>query len=326
MVLCAVVEARYAERLRKYLKSANLMLRGYAPSKTYRKGFVLFPVSRKFRSKFTPSIEFTSAKLKKSEAKPEPILPFDVIGDICIIKAGKRGISYAREAKKIRLSHTFIRRVFVKVGQTEGVERVPRLRPADGDGSSLTLHRENGLGFWIDVTRAYFNPRLNVERLRIAQMVRRDETVLDMFAGVGPFGLTIAKFSGASVDCVDVNNHACASLKKNVVLNGLEELVRVFCQDIRDFQNKEAYDRIIMNLPFGSLEFAQLALRLGKPNCKIHVYVGGIDSSILAKTLLDAFRSKSGRVRLDKITSVFEYAPRKWIFRADVGVSERKSA
>ena len=87
------------------------------------------------------------------------------------------------------------------VAQDEGVHGPQRRRtlvPLAGEGSFRTLHRENGFELDVDVSRAYFSPRLGREHARVAALVRPGETVLDLFCGVGPFAL-LSPGTGARV-------------------------------------------------------------------------------------------------------------------------------
>jgi len=56
---------------------------------------------------------------------------------------------------------------------------------------------------------------LSTERIRIADQVKNGDKVVDMFAGIGPFSILIAKrFSEAEVIAVDKNPVAIKYLRK----------------------------------------------------------------------------------------------------------------
>ena len=86
----------------------------------------------------------------------------DVVGDIAIVKmedlprGEKRKIGEAllREVKSVRC-------VYEQEGGIEGQHRLRRLRHLAGEARTLTLHRENGCAFRVDVARCYFSPRLS---------------------------------------------------------------------------------------------------------------------------------------------------------------------
>ena len=83
--------------------------------------------------------------------------------------------------------------VYGQEGGIEGDFRLRKLRHLGGEERTTTLHKENGLRLKLDVETCYFSPRLSTERLRIADQVEEGEKVLNMFAGVGPYSILIAK-------------------------------------------------------------------------------------------------------------------------------------
>ena len=64
--------------------------------------------------------------------------------------------------------------------------------------------KENGSSYEFDFSRVYWNPRLSTEHMRVVQEVKRGDTVLDVFAGVGPFAIPAAR-AGATVLANDLN-------------------------------------------------------------------------------------------------------------------------
>ena len=55
----------------------------------------------------------------------------------------------------------------------------------------------------------YFSPRLANERKRITSLVKPGETVVDMFAGVAPFSIMIAKYANPKIIyAIDKNKDA----------------------------------------------------------------------------------------------------------------------
>ena len=83
------------------------------------------------------------------------------------------------------------------------------------------------LRFMVDVEKCYFSPRLSTERARIADLVEDGEVVLNMFAGVGPYSITIAKRKKAEVYSNELNEAAYRLHLENNRLNKVEE--RITC-------------------------------------------------------------------------------------------------
>lgn len=199
----------------------------------------------------------------------------DVIGDIAILgpKGGGKGITKDLAVSLLEELPN-VKCVFQQVGGIEGEFRLRRLRHLAGENRTLTLHRESGCSFRVDVRRCYFSPRLSTERLRLAKEVGESERVLNMFAGVGPFSIVIAKKSGAGVTSCELNAFACKLHAENVKLNKVEGLVSVMNLDASDLRKRldGSYDRILMPHPSASDRFLPVALSMVTRGGVIHYY------------------------------------------------------
>ena len=199
---------------------------------------------------------------------------FDVIGQIAVASFNrkvkrKEAIEFA---KRVILKNKHIKSVFMKVGKIEGEERKAKLRFLYGENRSVTRHVENGCVFEVDIRKVFFTPRLSSERKRVRDQVKKGEDVLDMFCGVGPFSVPIAKVAG-SVYAIDINADAIRLLKKNLSLNHIENVTAMRMDARRAPEEiKLKFDRIIMNLPAKAIEFLPYALRMCKSKCVIHLY------------------------------------------------------
>jgi tRNA (guanine37-N1)-methyltransferase len=199
----------------------------------------------------------------------------DVIGDIVIIR-----MEGLREREKRRTAETLleelknVKGVFEQLGGIEGEHRLRSLKHLAGRKETMTLHRENGCVFKVDVARCYFSPRLSTERLRVANEVREGESVLNMFAGVGPFSIPIAKGTSAKVTSCEINSFACELHRTNNRLNKVEGMINVVEGDamaLPDLTN-ELFDRILMPHPSKADRFLPVALKLANKTSVIHYY------------------------------------------------------
>jgi len=124
------------------------------------------------------------------------------------------------------------------------------------------------------VRRCYFSPRLSTERLRIAKEVSSSERVLNMFAGVGPFSIVIAKKRGAKVTSCELNRYACELHEENVRLNKVGGLVDVHNIDASEVVNKLGgkFDRVLMPHPSASNKFLAQAISMAAKVGVVHYY------------------------------------------------------
>ena len=175
--------------------------------------------------------------------------------------------------------------------------------------------------FHIDVAKTYFSPRLSTEHNRITSNVKKGETVVDLFAGVGPFAIPIAKkIKNVQVYAIDVNPNAIALLKRNITTNRTEKQVIPFLGDahkiVREKLSGKA-DRVIMNLPETAIEYVDVACEALKTKGGIiHYYsfVSASDQTETAKVRLTEEVNKNQRQikKIQVAKTVREVAPYTW--------------
>ncbi|MGB9778294.1 MAG: class I SAM-dependent methyltransferase [Candidatus Bathyarchaeales archaeon] len=198
----------------------------------------------------------------------------DFVGDIAIIEIPLELEAYrALIGEAIFKTHENVQTVLAKAGAVSGTYRLREFSVIAGKPKTETIHKEYGCQFYVDLAKAYFSPRLSYEHNRIASLVNDGETVIDMFAGVGPFSILIAKtHESVKVYAIDVNPDAIEFLQKNIRLNRVEDKVRPILGDAKQIVEEKLLgmaDRVIMNLPEKAIEFLDAA-------CKAIKLTGGI--------------------------------------------------
>ncbi|HJX04804.1 MAG TPA: class I SAM-dependent methyltransferase family protein, partial [Thermoplasmata archaeon] len=204
-----------------------------------------------------------------------PLLPssYDTIGSIAVVKMADEMETYAPQiGKAIMGTQKAIRTVCVDSGVVEQF-RTRNIKIVAGEKTTETVHKEYGLVFKMDLRKVFFSPRLATERETVAKQVKPGEVVIDMFAGIGPFSIMIAKSrSPKMVYAIDLNPEAIAYMKENIVLNKVQDVVPVEGDAREKIGEIEPADRIIMNLPHDAHGFVADALRALKPGGVIHYY------------------------------------------------------
>jgi len=190
---------------------------------------------------------------------------FDVVGDIAIIRRPCTSQANTQTAAKaIMNSHRNVKTVLLQASPVAGDLRLRRLTHVAGENKTSTVHREFGSSFSVDVAKCYFSPRLSHERMRIARKVEPDETVVNMFAGVGCFSIMIAKHANpAKVFSIDVNPAAIKFMQENIRLNRVYGKVTPLLGDSKEIitnQLQRVADRVLMPLPEKALEYLPYAL------------------------------------------------------------------
>jgi len=313
---------------------------------------VLIPISRRPKPeelaalKKLGSIKVVSADLPVASARPKDLISildgkllpyllaqlprsYDVVGDIVVLESLSTDLfPHKKEIGEALMDlHPSVKTVLLKTGKVEGEFRVPRLEVLAGKERFDTVHTEYGMKFKVDLSKVYFSPRLGSERYRVASSVLDGETVVDMFAGVGPFSLMIAKRAKAKVYSVDLNPDAIKFLNENIIVYRLRGEVIPICGDAREISKQLAgvADRVVMNLPASSLSFLDAASEVLKSSgSMIHIYLFAAD-----KPLINAeknFTEAAGRLfkhyEIRGARVVKPVAPKEWQVALDVWASK----
>jgi tRNA (guanine37-N1)-methyltransferase len=256
-------------------------------------------------------------------------LGYDIIGDLAIFEIPEgSGIAPEEAVDEIRKTHPRIRTVLQRTGEREGEFRLRKTRKLYGKETE-TVHKEHGFRFKLDPTKVYFSPREATERERIASMVRPGETVMVMFAGVGPYGIVIAgKQPGVrKVYQVEINPEGVEYMSQNIAMNKLGHLVVPVQGDVREacrpYYGK--CDRVLTPLPRESHRFLDVALScLGRKGI-IHFYAVGRHAKGLGKkeseeqlfsgplqNLRDACGKVGRKARIMARKKVLPFSPGSW--------------
>lgn len=195
---------------------------------------------------------------------------YELIGDIAIIDQHEENVM---DIANVLLQHKNIKTVFQATSAVSGEYRTRELLFIAGENKNETIYRENGCRYLLDVTSVYFTPRLSTERMRIAGQITDGEKVVDMFAGIGPFSILIAKrYPLVHVIAIDKNPVAIKYLRENAKLNKLKNI------EIKEGDAREEVvgiadaDHVIMNLPHSAMDFIDAALGIMKRGGIIHYY------------------------------------------------------
>jgi tRNA (guanine37-N1)-methyltransferase len=173
----------------------------------------------------------------------------------------------------------------------------------------------------VDPRKAYFNPRLSNERRRIASLVRDGEVIVDMFSGVGPFAIMIAKLSRPNlVYAIDLNPEAIRLMRENVELNKVQGVVPLEGDARQWVFDLPCADRVIMNLPHSAIDFFADALTRLKLGGVMHLY--HICDRKDFPQVLDELKQKAFgmgvRIEVLRSEELKTYSPSASVFSADL--------
>ncbi len=283
MTRCLKVPRQDAEEARNAAIEAGVLDRGHRISRDGE--HVYIPVTADLEGRWemvdwdAPVREETEGDYRRIAQVPEELrdlLPssFDIIGDVAIVRLPPELEEHSKAIGEAMLTAGSNLRLVLRDGGVKGETRVRELESIAGEGESETLHTEFGVRMLVDPRRVYFNPRLANERHRIAQLVREGETIIDMFAGAGPFPLVIWKNSPpARIYAVDLNPAAVEYMEKNIRLNRTDGITPLQGDVNEVMEGLPLADRIIMNLPQSAADFLPLAISRCRPGATLHLYL-----------------------------------------------------
>lgn len=298
----------------------------------YEGDYIILPIREEIKGYNTVDHNFLPIEKRKTslrDALSKTIPPsyliklraFDTVGNIVLIHLGDELIPYKKTIGEALLElNPSIKTVFRK-DIIEGEYRVPKVELIAGEYQTETIYQEFGVRILLDISKVYFSPRLSQERKRIASLVKKDEIVLDMFCGVGPFALMISKKAESKrIYAIDINESAIYYLKKNIALNRCENIVPVLGDSRYEIKSIENPDRIIMNLPHSASDFLSDVFSTYDES-KVHFYSVSENISLVKKKI-----TEEGIRHNKKIEFIFErivksYSPNTDIYCIDFNFS-----
>lgn len=239
---------------------------------------------------------------------------FDTIGDIVILEIpdelyGKRQIIGDAAYK-----FTKRKAIYMKKSAVKGTIRIRELEFLAGTDDSVTIHKEHGARLKLDVREVYFSPRLATERKRVMESVSDGEKILDMFCGIGPFPIVIARNKNVEIAAVDINESAIKYLEENIELNKLKGSIKPYCGDVREVAKSFncKFDRIIMNLPGLAYTFLDVAVDLIEDGGIINYYEFSSSYEQGIKRLESACENAGKKVEIVNCRKVKSISPDEW--------------
>ena len=250
---------------------------------------------------------------------------YDLVGKIAVLEIPEELQEYSEAiGHAFHSVHGNFETVLAKQGAISGLTRVREYELLWGEDTTKTVHMEYGCRLAVDLEKAYFSPRLLEEHHRVASMVQEGEAVLDMFCGVGPFAIHIAKRVKAHVIAIDINPHAIELLRESISLNRLVGTIEPVVADASEYATtmEASVDRVIMNHPSGAEGFVKDGCGVLRSGGVLHYYdfVGGEDPEGEMRRSITRLIEESGRAigEINLVRRVRDSAPYEYQLVADV--------
>lgn len=230
-------------------------------------------------------------------------MKFKKIGDILLLDN-----NYSKEDFEV-LSKKHNVKTIMKIDHIQGTKREPVYKILYGSETE-TIHKENGCLFKLDLAKVMWSKGNNNERLRIAKLVEDDETVIDMFAGIGYFSIPIGVHSNAKeVISIEINPNSYQFLCDNVKLNKLNNITPVLGDCMVETPKFRA-DRIVMGYVKTTHHYLKVAIDSLNEGGILH-YHETVPEKLMSTRPIERIIAQAGgrEVELLKINKIKKYAP-----------------
>jgi len=252
---------------------------------------------------------------------PANILPsgYHILGHVLLLKLSKKALRHKKKiGSSILQMFPYIKTVALQKG-VSGEFRLPKVEILAGNKNTKTIHRELNCTFKLDASKIMWSKGNHFERQRMLQIVRPNEIVVDMFAGIGYWSVILSKHAKARwIICLEKNPKSFNYLIENISLNKLQNITAIET-DCRNFSTTMKADRIIMGYFPGTLNFLPYALNISKKGTIIHFHEIAKNHESLKKAIL-----KHKSLKITNIRQVKEYSPSKRHFVFDLEVKHTK--
>jgi len=264
----------------------------------------------------TPFDQIKESLLKHVPSELIKHLPtkWEKVGEVLTIKLDCNLEKYKEKVCEKYAEMLNCKTVLNNLGGISGAYRKPKVEIIYGSKNTETIHIENGIRFKLDPAKIMFSSGNMHERLRMANVSNIDETVVDLFAGIGYFTMPMAVYSKPKkIFACEINPESYGFLCENIVLNNVTTIVEPLQGDNRNTSPKDVADRVIMGYLKDTYRFLPTAFNCLKNHIGIiHYHSVSPNESIPGRSLkfiqkaAKKYNRKSKLLAYKKIKS---YAP-----------------
>ena len=230
-------------------------------------------------------------------------MKYKKIGDILIIDKNYPDDDFEKLSEKHNV------KTIMEIDHIQGTKREPVYRILYGNETE-TINKENGCLFKLDLAKVMWSKGNNNERLRIAKLVRDDETVIDMFAGIGYFSIPIGVHSNAKqVYAIEINPNSYHYLCENIKLNKLDNITPILGDCMVETPKLKA-DRILMGYVKTTHHYLKVAIDSLNEGGILH-YHETVPEKLMNSRPIDRIVAQAGdrEVELLKVNKIKKYSP-----------------
>lgn len=198
---------------------------------------------------------------------------WEKLGDVAIIKIPPELKNQSNILGKIYADVLGCKTILNDIGGISGELRKPEVEIIYGSKNTETIHTENKVRFKLDPQKVMFSSGNMNERGRMGTISNSNETVVDLFAGIGYFTLPMAVHSRpGKIYAIEKNPVSFDYLCQNIPLNNVSSIVEPIHGDNRMVAPKNVANRVIMGFFGDTHQFLPVAFECLKNNCGVIHY------------------------------------------------------
>ena len=228
-------------------------------------------------------------------------MKYKKIGDVLILNDNPGNLEKLAEKHNVK--------TIMQINHIQGTKREPVYKILYGSETE-TINKENKCLFKLDLSKVMWSKGNVNERLRIAKLVGDNETVLDMFAGIGYFSIPIGVHSNArDVISIEINPNSYHYLCENIELNRCSNITPVLGDCLVETPKYKA-DRILMGYVKTTHHYLKVAVNSLNKGGIIH-YHETVPEKLMESRPISRIKQAAGDrdVELLKINKIKKYAP-----------------
>lgn len=289
-----------------------------------KNGFIEIPVTESFdKYEFTlveqdkPEYYLQKQTLISSLNIPESekkLLPrgWNILGDIIIVTLNEKLEHRRKEIGEALLClYLGCKTVLLDRG-ISGQMRQPLREIIAGNGTE-TIHKERGCLFMLDAMRIMFSQGNLAEKERMSKL-GKNETVVDMFAGIGYFSIPMAVHSKPKkIFSIEINPVSFGYLKENIKLNKVVDIIEPVSGDCSKLTPRNMANRVIMGYLDG-LEYLPYGIDALLPGGILH-YHEAVPEAVEnrpVERIMEASKRQGRHAHITSVRRIKKYAPGVW--------------
>ena len=187
---------------------------------------------------------------------------WEKVGDVLILVLHEDLYPLEKQIAKVYAEVLSCKSVLKETSGISGQLRKPNVELIYGDERTVTTHKENGIIYKLDPAKIMFSSGNMDERIRMGNIVKPGEIVVDLFAGIGYFSLPMAVHGHPKkIFCCELNPIAYSFLKENIVLNKVKDIITPLVGDNRNVAPRNIADRVVMGFFGDTYKYLPIAFQ-----------------------------------------------------------------